>query len=1430
MRGKNINKNKTIENINIRNDSISNEIKLLRRNLDNNTHEVYEDLNIKKITSWRKSQNKFMKNLIFNILSFGILHLISLIFPRLYIKLYCNPRPVKECDYFLVENIYGKAILCPVKRRKDKIIANKFSIINNKGLIDDNNINTDYNNNIKNLKFYFQYKSIAYEYDENKNVIIPMYMDLSQMTNQEIINYFSEGLSTKQIIENFTERYGKNEYNLNIRLYLIFFLKRQIPTYVIILLIEFIEYVLLNNYANFLFKCIIIGILLAGQIYYMKKNFNIYKNEYSLDGNQKKLKVKRKYLLKEENQLFNIINNIDLLPGDIIFLKENDFVPCDGLIIEGECFISQSDLTGDLNISKKISLKGDSNYFNYKYSNNCILYHGMKIMNVFSKNNQGFLTVLCINTGVNTMKANQFSNILYLMSKDKGSSFYYNLFNERKRIYFFMVTSFLMCAGLGYFFKSFLSNKERKNFKKYLVKYIVGMLCKSLMTYYFLAKNIIIFINALFFEKDNIICFDQSRIINLGKINKIIFNKTETLSNNSLKIKGYHPVSIASKKKEQMKLLTFTKEQSKELNVILFENYQNYLKNKQNNQTLLNSKNKNKIKESIYLNNNIINNFNNKSEDQLTLFLECLLTCNNIENNNFELFGNKLEIKLFEDFKWNIKQYDESNNNDDIKNKFFNDNYFEIKNNYYKCKMNYYIINKVIDIFPDNYYKLTETSNYNLNMTMNNTSNISSLDSSNNIQLDVSSATDFITYKLRIYKKFIFNESLFSASIVYNLLTKELRFMIKGIPEEIIKYCDKKTIPNDLENLISIYRKNGLIILVYATKLLDISIYENNNDDLEYYMEELTFCGLLTLENEVKSHLKNSIAEIKKFNDSLIIVSGDNEYNCLSIGCISGILEDKNLFVLDTDKINNKITIQKILSIHNSNKAGSESDISKFTINEPISRVGTFLNKSNSQIKSNIYNKNIISKTNEKKIDENINENNLYIPELSNKKSKQNSILNKRMKLQQRLKEMNNENSEFERIIKRKRNDDTLYKENLRNELINDNTKDNTKTVKNSENLSKNIHNTQNQSQHSSEKKYLIFMEKYYYQNEFNEYEDVKNGIFLVSGNLLYFLYKNKERIGAKKFLDKIFEKSKIFFNMSSIDKRLLVDYLRENKDNIICTIGQCENDIDSIISSDIGISLKSPTNQNTILSHFYSSKNDIMCIKKIMERGRLLNENIIILEFISFLYAIIIDSFIFCSLLRDYDIINEELDFLEIEFFLLITSSFLGKYNKENIYKNQNSKIVTIYYSIIFSELFFIKLLSLYLFVFFFTGDRTLPRVVLNKEYITSYFVLCLEFILSLIIIFNISSFYKVNPFKNRILIIISLFYLTYIMILLVLCSSNFSFDIFNITYFTHNDNLMDSYRDMNNEYMMLSVFVDIFGSSILLTITNLLFKICKK
>ena len=103
----------------------SNEINIIRRTLENNTHEVIEDTKLKRVTSWRKSETKFKKSLVFNILSFGIVHLISLFYPNLYIKLYCIPWQAKECDYFLVENIYGNLTYAKKYTKKIKIQIQK---------------------------------------------------------------------------------------------------------------------------------------------------------------------------------------------------------------------------------------------------------------------------------------------------------------------------------------------------------------------------------------------------------------------------------------------------------------------------------------------------------------------------------------------------------------------------------------------------------------------------------------------------------------------------------------------------------------------------------------------------------------------------------------------------------------------------------------------------------------------------------------------------------------------------------------------------------------------------------------------------------------------------------------------------------------------------------------------------------------------------------------------------------------------------------------------------------------------------------------------------------------------------------------------------------------------------------------------------------
>ena len=1376
------------------------EINMIKRTIENNTHEVIEDKKIKRITSWRKSENKFKNNLIYNILSFGILHLISLFFPNIYVKLYCIPWPAKECDFFLIENIYGKLTLCERihKKNKNNNANNNHPIKENISKLNITDINLEFNDIIKNVIHSFEYKSCIYEYVENKNEIIPIYMNLSKITNNEIFNYFSEGLSSKWLVTIISERYGKNEYKLNLNLIYAFFFKSQIPSLAIIILIGFIEYISQKNYKIMLIKIFSAITILIIQLINIKFSFiNKYKKEYTLDGNNNKVRVKRKYLIKDEEELFNNLNIEELLPGDIILLKNNEYVPCDCIILHGECLVSESDLTGSLNIYKKIALKNNPEYFNYKYSNINTLYHGMKIIKMFSKSNNGFISALCINTGSNTFKANLYSNTLYFLERKKEYKNVYNLFGVRKKIFLYIILNIIICSiiTIVYYFE-FLSSWDyyisSDFFKNYISTISVAVICKSLMALYFIIHNILIFIVLLKLNKLNIVCFDESRLLKAGNINTIIFNKTETLSETELKIYSYHPVSFSTKKPNKLIFKNYLKNQSKDLNKCLFEYYKKFLNN------------------------------DNKSKLRTVLFLECLLCCNNVEKYDTNFFGNNSEIELFNDMKWDIEQNEENNILDNLKFKFIHD----INNSNYNFQY-YYISNTITEIFPNNFYELKKSINNvnNINNELNiinkeitskieqmnyprsNTIKITSSSQSNQInqiQKDISNITN-CSYKLKIYKKFIINGSLDSASIVYNPLTNELRFMIKCSLDKIINKCNIKTLPKNFEKIISIHIKNGLIILVCATKKLNIDEFDENAE-LEYYMKDLNFIGFITLQNKIKSFVKQSIKEIKKYNDNLIIVSGDNIYNCLSAGLNSGIIEKRNIFILDKDTINNKINIRKICSHEEGEKIGEGN----YNIKE---------NKDNSY--SRLVNNVSYININSPNFDD--------IPQLDIGFDKKRKIIKhiqkrRRMKKNISINELINPNSEYEKINKK----EYLIKDDYRDKSKNDNSSGDTKKSGNIniQNNNKKVILNDNISDDSRSFKYLNFMEKYSYKDTFKDYTDVKDSIFCLSNNLFNYLYYNKNQKGAKKFLDTIIKKAKIFFNMSSIDKSDLIDYFRENPNNTVCVIGQCDSDIDSILSADIGINLKNPKNMNTILNHFFSIKNNILCIKDIILNGKIFLENNVILENISFICSMFLCAYILVCILRNVFIDESQIIFLEVEFLILSALSFAGKTKEKNINLNQNSKLLICYYYFQLGENIIVKLLSVYLFCSLFRGDYQFEDHKLDIEFQSFIFVLVIEFLISGILSFNFISFYRESIITNFYLIVTIYIYLIYMGFLIFFNSSNYSINIFSLTDFTSNEKSFDSFSDKNRLYLLISMLFDFFGTIISNWITSIIFQ----
>ena len=206
--------------------------------------------------------------------------------------------------------------------------------------------------------------------------------------------------------------------------------------------------------------------------------------------------------------------------------------------------------------------------------------------------------------------------------------------------------------------------------------------------------------------------------------------------------------------------------------------------------------------------------------------------------------------------------------------------------------------------------------------------------STNFIKTDISKS-HIISYKLRIYKRFIKNGSLNSSSIVFNFITKELRFMTKGIPEDILDKCDKFSIPDNFDNLISLFRRKGYIIIVCASKIISIDDYKDTNP-LDEYMNNLTFCGFITLKNKLKSEIINSIKDLRQFNCNLIISTGDNVFNCLPIGFDSSIIDNKNIFAFDKDDKKNRIIIAKIYS--NKKETSDEEQDDKSINYDKISR------------------------------------------------------------------------------------------------------------------------------------------------------------------------------------------------------------------------------------------------------------------------------------------------------------------------------------------------------------------------------------------------------------------------------------------------------------------------------------------------------------
>ena len=1630
----------------------NNEINFIKRTINNYTHDDISDKKIKKITTWRKSKKKFLSVLFLNLFTLGILHLISKRYPKLYLKLYCNICSPQNSDFFLVEDIYGQYKLCQTKKQKKNISIKDFQNIGleesskaymclfpswNKNFNltnDDPHGQSEQNIYIHNNPIIsFTYNSKVYEYNEDKHSVIPVYLNLAGKSNKYIMDVFTEGLSSKYLVKKFEEKFGKNEFKLNLDVVNIYYKKVEKTFLIYSIICGILELFARDHASFFILIVIIIYYFIFKKIFmhFLLKPYNA--KDMTIDGEKAyRPKVRRKYLFKnnnnkikeknydkqkeinekkddsnqdlkskkinnykinfnnanidktingEESEIyksynFTEINNTELLPGDIIYLKEGDYIPCDGILLEKDCIVNEIEVNETMEHYNKTFLKYTNDIFDYKTNQKNILLHGMKIVKVFQKNindRNKLITMLCINTGSNTYKANQITNIINLLERKEAYKKMYALWSGQRLLFFICISAIFILSilipslfiyvrikkeGLASFLveglvrhkinipltqnglisdrnnnihdetikkieemKSQIDKKEVKDeiirmlLINYFTNFVFRIIIKSYMPVYFVISSIILLIGVFRLYKLNIICYEKMRLILAADINTVFMSKINILSDDKYEIEGYHPAYQTSKL-SNLFIQTFYEEQIKDFGNIIF-NYYNNVKN-------------NASESSVGMANL---NLLNKTSGKLSVwFLECLLCCNSLIKVGQSYQGNMIEKKFFDKMKWEFKIVDDDNlskidenyliessdsntnsSNDLFSNQSDEDNFNEKLIYYGFDKEVKYTYNRITDLFPQNYYRMTDTRNYGyqkliarfkfflsnsilkkrdkkksiIKMIDNNKAN----SIANIIMKDISN-TKCASYKLRIYKKFITKNSLFSSAIVYNFFLKTLRFMTKGSPEKILPQCITSSLPADIYKTISNFRKNGYIILICASKKIDLYSYKESRDE-SYYLRDLMFCGLITLKNKIKKESKKFINELEKLKCQLIMNTGDNVYNSIGTGFETGLLDNtKKLFVLDLDENKKQIYITNIYrpsefdyeimdKIEEKRKRMKRTKIMKKIRKADLSMIKKIRDDnintqtqtpssiskndlSDSLIKSinrsSVLNKQSLNQYKYSRQDKNImiskkfalnsrNEDSEFVSERSpvlrkvptrtSENESKNNISNKKIPLYKKkdssITGNTSSNYKSNTLISprsnKKSNNDFISKislEKTKNTSSNLCTIDKTYSFENSK---KNIYYNATFIEFESEDFEKVEFIKEYFSNMYyyskSLLKNIQNdSIYCVSGKALKFICQNKIDSQYSLLLKLISENTKIFFSMTSEDKSFLIDYYRELPNKITCMIGYSTSDVDSMMTAHVGVTMKKPDNINMILSHFYLSSKNLLNIKTIIEHGRVVLENYMLLFFSCLFCTTIINIYMSLSFYVLMEIRTAILRNLNLIFYILCLFGFTSSVDKNatNSFM-RNSQFFWKYIFVHIIGNIIIKTYDIIIFRYLYRKNSEIEDNRRNSIYISYFSILSFNQIFTTLFGFNFIRFYRRSIVDNFLFTFSLILFFFFILIISCLSriglldeiSQNFSFEKMKIK--------SDTFDDRNKLMMFIIIVIDLISTIIFIIVTQYIF-----
>ena len=285
---------------------------------------------------------------------------------------------------------------------------------------------------------------------------------------------------------------------------------------------QFASYIVWFWFSYIFVASIEASVVLLGGFVSVYIQWNNEKTISSLTEYETSVKVKR------DGQWTLMSSNL-IVPGDIVTINQTHWViPCDMVLLSGQCIMNESGLTGESMPVQKIACPNEPKAYDHSGSK-YTLYAGTTILQT-----NGNIECLVTKTGTGTSKGQLISTILY------PEKFIFKYEEELE-----VTICFLLLFGLVALPLSFYLQENNGSSSSWITKWAYGMFTVSQIFSPLLpvALKVGQIRSSKRLSDQKIFCVNPRRIAISGKVNIFCFDKTGTLTKEGMEFSG---VSVCS--------------------------------------------------------------------------------------------------------------------------------------------------------------------------------------------------------------------------------------------------------------------------------------------------------------------------------------------------------------------------------------------------------------------------------------------------------------------------------------------------------------------------------------------------------------------------------------------------------------------------------------------------------------------------------------------------------------------------------------------------------------------------------------------------------------------------------------------------------------------------------------------------------------------